>query len=197
MAQLIQKLSDAGVNLLQKRPDEPPPPPVPWKDPVTGALLPNPWVTKDLKGKTLLTQRDPHLADHYKKMADDPYGTLAALQDAEAEARSLAAIPYDAAHHKLNPFLGDNRTKQGEFIKSDPELAKFYEEEAKPVSIPLFGRNKNMTVEARLYKDPKAGATLKVAGQIAQQWLASDRQAALEQQKAAQAALDKLNAQVG
>src|SRR6266576_7292442 len=60
-AQLIQKLSDAGTNLLQIRPNEPEPPPKPWIDPVSGQQLPNPFNKKnpDLKGQTLLMQRDP------------------------------------------------------------------------------------------------------------------------------------------
>src|SRR5262249_11099490 len=128
------------------------------------------------KGQTLLMQRDPRLAEHLKAMEDDPYGTLATLMDKEIEARSLAAIPYDEDTHKLNPFLGDNKTRQVEFMKRDPELAKFYEQEAKPVSIPVFGRNKNMIIQNRLYKDPHAAATYKIAEQVAQQWLASDKQ---------------------
>ena len=129
-------------------------------------------------------------------MEDDPYGRLAKLMDEEIEARSLAAIPYDENTHKLNPFLGDNKTRHAEFIKRDPELAKFYEQEAKPVSIPVFGRNKNMTIQSRLYKEPHAAATYKIAEQVAQQWLASDKQAAEEQRKTAEAALAKLQSQI-
>jgi hypothetical protein len=198
MAQLIQTLSDAGVNLLQKRPNEPEPPPKPWIDPVSGQQLPNPFNKKnpDLRGQSLLMRRDPKLGEHYKKMAEDPFGTLAALQDAEVEARSLAAITYDENTHKLNPFLGENLSRKAEFMKRDPELAKFFEQESKPVSIPVFGRNKNLTIQGRLYKDPHAAATYKIAEQVAQQWLASDKQAAEKQRKTAEAALAKLQSQI-
>src|SRR5438477_7468957 len=81
---IIEKLATAGANVLQKRPGDAPPTPKPWLDPVTGAALPNPWVTKDLKAQTILKQRDPALAEHYEATAKDVYGTLAKLQDAEA-----------------------------------------------------------------------------------------------------------------
>ena len=198
MAQLITKLANAGVNLLQRRPSDPPPTPKPWIDPVTGNPLPNPFAKNapDLKGQTILTQRDPALAKHLKAMADDPYATIAKLQDEQVERESLGAIPYDEKIHKLNPFLGDNKTAQSEFVKRDPELAKFYSEEAKPVEIPLFGRNKNMTVEARLYKDSQAAAVLKIGTVIAKQWLESDRAAAAEARANAEAELEKLQQQI-
>jgi hypothetical protein len=94
------------------------------------------------------------------------------------------------------PSLVTTRRGTRSSTKRDPELAKFYEQEAKPVSIPVFGRNKNMTIQNRLYKDPHAAATYKIAEQVAQQWLASDKQAAEEQRKAAEAALAKLQSQI-
>jgi len=35
-------------------------------------------------------------------------------------------------------------------MKRDPELAKFYQAKAKPVEIPLFGKNRNLTIAGRL-----------------------------------------------
>jgi hypothetical protein len=68
---------------------------------------------------------------------------VARLQDEEAERRAFIAVPYDAEIHKLNPFLGDNQTAQAEFIRRDPELAKFYKAEAEPATIAVFGHHRN------------------------------------------------------
>src|SRR5262245_24121370 len=78
---IIEALSQAGVNVIQNRPGDAPPLPKPWVDPVTNELLDNPWRTKDLKAQSLLAQRDPSLAAHYRAMALDPYGTIARMQD--------------------------------------------------------------------------------------------------------------------
>ena len=66
---IIEKLAAAGANILQKRPGDPPPLPKVWRDPVTLQPLENPWKTKNLKGQTILQQRDPELAAHFKAMA--------------------------------------------------------------------------------------------------------------------------------
>jgi hypothetical protein len=197
MAQLIEKIAAAGVNLLQKRPGDAPPLPKPWTDPVTGAALPNPFdrSAPDLKAQTILGKRDPTLAEHYRQMAADPYGTLAKYQDDEAERKALLAIPYDENVHKLNPFLGTNETAKADFVKRDPDLAKFYQEEAHPVEIPLFGKNRNLTIGGRLAKDPATFALLKVAQRIHEQWNAEDKAALTQQRAEAEAALKKLDAE--
>src|SRR5215831_15754463 len=43
------------------------------------------------------------------------------------------------------------------------ELAAFYKQETKPVSLPLFGPNRNLTVEGRLYRDLHAASVLKIS----------------------------------
>jgi hypothetical protein len=112
-------------------------------------------------------------------MAADDYGTLAKMQDAEAQRKSLAEIPYTEAEHQLNPFLGDNETAKAEFTKRDPDLAKFYQEEAQPVELPIFGKNKNQTVVGKLAKDPSTAALVQLAGQIYEQWQAADKSGSL------------------
>ena len=98
---ILEKLAAAGANILQKRPGDPKPPPKPWTDPVTGESLRNPWLSKDLKAQTILQQRDPALAEHYKAMASDPYGTLAKYQDAEAARATMEQIPYGENEHAV------------------------------------------------------------------------------------------------
>jgi hypothetical protein len=71
---LGEALTELGKNvptLFQQRPGDAPPTPKPWCDPVTGAQLPNPFAkaTADLKAQTILTQRDPALAAHFRAMA--------------------------------------------------------------------------------------------------------------------------------
>jgi hypothetical protein len=139
---------------------------------------------------------DPNLAAHYKAMAADPYGTLAKYQDAEAARAAMREIPYGANEHAVNPWRKDDLQGQSAFIKNAPPgFAKFCKNEAKDVEVPLFGRNRNMTIEGRLAKDPQMFALMKTAQQVRGTWRAEDaRAAAQEQRAAAEAALRKLEA---
>jgi hypothetical protein len=122
-----------------------------------------------------------------------PYATINKLRQAEAQRQAIMEIPYGEKEHQLNPFRGDNKTAHAQFTKRDPELAAFYEREAKDVEVPIFGRAaKNMTIEAKLLKDPATAALVRVAEQIARQWNAEDVATAKEQRAAAELALKKL-----
>ena len=191
---IIEKLASAGANVLQKRPGDPKPLPEPWLNPCTGVRLPNPFAkgSEDLKAQTILQQRDPELAAHYKAMAADPYGTLAKYQDAEAARAATEAIPYTESEHAVNPFRGNDLAAQSAFIKNAPALIEFFKNEAADVEIPLFGKNKNMTVEARLAKDPATFAFMKIAQQIRDTWAREDRAAAQAKREAADAEIKRL-----
>jgi|SRR5262249_25774043 len=128
-------------------------------------------------------------------MGKAPYKTVAEHNATEAKRQTLSTIEYGEAQHKLNPFLGDNETAKAEFVKRDPELAKFYEGEARPVSIPIFGRNRNQTVIGRLTKDPRMAALVQIAARIHENWLAEDRLTAQAQRKAAEETLKRLEGQ--
>jgi hypothetical protein len=78
-------------------------------------------------------------------------------------------------------------------MKRDPELAKFYQAEAKPVEIPLFGKNRNLTIAGRLTKDPISNAVVTIAEKIHETWKADDKANALSQRAAADEALRKLS----
>jgi hypothetical protein len=71
-------------------------------------------------------------------------------------------------------------------------LAEFYQEEARPVEIPIFGRNRNMTVANKLTEDPSTSALVQLAERIHEHWQAADKATALEQRAAAEEALKKL-----
>jgi hypothetical protein len=190
---IVQKLSDAGANVLQKRPGDPKPLPKPWLDPITNEPLPNPWKTKNLKGQTILQQRDPDLAAHFQAMAEDDCGTLAKMQDEAAARASLEAIPYGETEHSMNVFRGNDQTAQAQFIKNaGPGLVEFFKNEARDVEVPLFGRNRNLTIESRLAKDARTLALLKVAQQVRETWAREDTRAAQAQRDAANAEIERL-----
>jgi hypothetical protein len=194
---IIEKLAAAGANVLQKRPGDAKPPPKPWTDPVTGEPLRNPFAKNalDLKAQTILAQRDPDLAAHYKAMAADPYGTLAKYQDAEAARTAMEQIPYGESEHAVNPFRTNDQTAQALYIKNAPPgLAEFCKTEAKPVEVPLFGKNRNLTVEGALSKDPGMFALMKVAQQVRETWAREDTRAAQEVRAAAEAEIKRLAA---
>lgn len=186
---LINYLSQAGCNILQQRPTDPKPLPKPWLDPITGAPLPPP---KSVDERAVLAKVDPALLDWYDRLEKSPYKTVAEHLDKEAYRKVLTGIPYGPSEHANNPFLGKNETAKAHLTKRDPELAKFYEAEAKPVSIPLFGRERDLTIGGRLTKDPVANSVVKIAEQIHRAWMNDDRVRAEQQQAAAAAELKKL-----
>src|SRR5262249_29352690 len=193
---LVEKLNAAGCNLVQARPSDPPPTPRPWLDPVTGAALLNPFAKSslDLKAQSILAKRDPELAAHFKAMAEDPYGTIARMQDAEAARIAMEQVPYTKLEHDFNPFKNDkDLAGKNVLIKpSSPALVEFYRSEANPATIPLFGSSRNITVEGQLAKDPSTLALLRTAQAIFETWRHTDRQEAEERRQAAESEIKRL-----
>jgi hypothetical protein len=193
---IIDKLAAAGANVKQRRPGDPKPPPKPWTCPVTGAQLPNPFAkgSEDLKAQTVLVRRDPELAEHYKAMAADPYGTIAKMQDVEAARAAMQEIPYGESEHLVNPFRTNDLKAQSQFVKNAPAgFVEFCKNEAKPVEVPLFGKNRNLTIESNLAKDSKTFALLKVAQQIRETWRAEDARHAEAKRAAAEDEIKRLS----
>lgn len=193
MVDLIKKLSDAGLNLCQRRAHAPKPLPELWRDPVTKEPLRPP---KDVKEKSLLAKVDPDLLAHFENMERDPYGYVLKLRQEEAQRKVIDAIAYDETSHNptINPFLGNDLTKQGQFEKSvSPEVLAFCKYEARPVELPLFGANADMTIQGRLSKDADVSAILGLAGSVYRQWAYDDKVAAEAQRKAAEETLRKLS----
>lgn len=186
---IIEKLNAAGCNLLQERPGDEKPLPKAWVNPLTGQPLPPP---KTPDERAIVAKTDPELLELLDELDKRPYATINKLREAEAQRQAVMAIPYGEKEHQLNPFRGDNKTAQGQFEKRDPELAKFYEREAKDVELPLFGRHKNMTIHGQLLKDPATAGLVRVAEQIANQWNLEDVATAKQQRAAAELALKKL-----
>jgi hypothetical protein len=130
-----------------------------------------------------------------KSLNFDLYALLLQGRGTEVERKVINSIPYGDAEHQVNVFRGNNQTEQAQFTARAPKLAEFYKREARDVEIPIFGKGKNMTVEARLSKDPSTAALIQVAGRVHEDWLAQDRAAAQEQRAAAEEALRKLESQ--
>src|SRR5205823_5118335 len=131
-------------SLFQEQASDPPELPKPWTDPVTGQMLPNPWLENDAKGKALLGKRDPALAAHFQAMAKSPYEHLARLQDSATAVARRKAVKYNAEIHAQNPFVtGTNLSERSRLAITDPERAEVYRREAKPVQLPweLGSRN--------------------------------------------------------
>jgi hypothetical protein len=80
--------------------------------------------------------------------------------------------------------------------KRGPDLAKFYQEEAQPIELPLFGKNRNLTVVGKLAKDPSTAGLVKVAARIHENWLAQDKLTAQQQRAAAEETLKRLEAAI-
>jgi len=192
MVDIIQKLNAAGFNLLQRRPGAPKALPTVWRDPVTQEPLPPP---RDIKSKSLLAKVDPDLLAHFEAMEADAYGHVQKLREEEAQRQVIEAIVYGPDQHNpiVNPFLGSNETAIGSFTKNaPPELTTFFRYEAQPVALPLFGAERNMTIEGQLSKDPYVSALIELGRVIHRQWNAEDLETAKQQRAAADEQLRRL-----
>ena len=168
---LTNEVGPLVPQLFQQQPSGPTPLPKPWIDPVTGAQLPNPWLTNDNRAKVLLEKRDPTLAKHFQAMAKSPYEHVAQMQDAEAAGARRKLIKYDEATHQTNPFVVGNLTETGRVTVTDPERAEVYKREAQPIHLPWESGNRNLTGMGRLAKNPQVRAIASRAEEIQMLWL--------------------------
>ncbi len=189
--ELLQQLDDSLPGLFQQRPGDPKPLPKLWKNPLTGAPLPPP---KTPDERATLAKHDPELLMLLDELEKRPYAVTQRLREAEAQRQALVSIPYGEKEHAANVFRGNNQTKQAEFLRRDPLLAKFHQQEARDVDIPIFGKNRNMTVENRLAKNPAIFAMVRIAQRIHEEWRTEDQLAAQEQRAKAEAELKRLAA---
>jgi hypothetical protein len=161
--------------LFQENASDPPELPKPWVDLVTGTQLKNPWETGDAKAKLLLGKRDPLLAAHFQRMAKDPYGTIAVLQDAQAAAARKKAIKYDEKIHEINPFVtGTNLSERSRLAITDPERFEVYRREAKPLTLPWQLGARNLTGMGRLAKNPEVRSVVNRAENILRVWVTEE-----------------------
>ena len=89
-----------------------------WKDP-WGNPLPNPFATGDLQGQSLLTQRDPMLAEWLKKFAASPYAAASEWADKQAAVLKQKTLVYDSDTHAMNPYVNNaNETDKALFHRN-------------------------------------------------------------------------------
>ena len=197
MVDLLEKLNDVGVNLLQRRSSTQKPPPRPWTSPLDGQPLPPPTTPDE---RSILAKHEPELLRWFDELGKHPYKAVTERKAAEAHAKAVDAIEYGPDQHNptLNPFVPDERgqtnlTAKSNFEKSvSPELLDFYRWEAQPVKLDLFGPTADMTLRGRLSKDPDVWAIMELGQSIDAQWRYDDLQAAKQQRAAADATLHKL-----
>ena len=198
---LRDELSPFAPSLFQEQAGAPPELPKLWRDPLTNEPLPNPWLTNDNKAKAFLggtigkPGRDPALAKHFQKMAKDPYGTVAEIQDAQARAAQRKQIKYDETTHAENPYLTDNLTAKGRLEKTDPERAEVYRAEAKPVELPWELGKKHQTGLGKIARhNPELRNLVERASAHTQTWAKAElqrTQAELAQRSTEAARLEK------
>ena len=73
-------------------------------------------------------------------------------------------------------------------------LPQFCQQEAKPVSLDLFGAQRDLTVRGKLTKDPEASAIVELAEKIDQQWRRKTKQQQQRQRKQRKRKLAELSA---
>jgi hypothetical protein len=150
---LLIQISSIETSLIQAyRQPAPPPLPEAWKDPFGNALF-NPWLASDLAdsvvnmAREILVRQDPALAEMFKRLAADPYGTMAEIRAAELRRQAISKIKFDSKNYEANPFRDSSPTgdqKMAEFIATNsPLIVEIYRLEAFPASCSWATATKN------------------------------------------------------
>lgn len=163
------------------RPGPETPLPKPWRDEVTGALLPNPFAVEpeDINGQTILFERDPELATYYRRLADNPYQLLADLADERARRDFLRSLKFGQREFDNNPFRGNLNEPavaqaQSDFVRQHDELTVEVWRSERATVIWPWSDGGNMTELGRCFTALKAnpvagvidGGVLQLAGAI-------------------------------
>jgi hypothetical protein len=188
----LEEFSKAGVNNLQPPPPGDIKPPEIWKD-IWGTPLPNPFANGDLKGQSLVMQRDPELAKWLKAFATDAYGAATSWADMQAQNLHLQSIKYNEDTHAANIYANPNATNTeiGRFEKDHPELVERLKFEAQPVAFPV-GRTFNLTLQGKIAKTPKLASLFRGLAMHEKAFVEEARANAQAQRAAAEAELKKL-----
>jgi hypothetical protein len=207
LADLVERLAQFDfLELLQQRAVEPEK--LTWPiDEVTGERLPNPWAGDgNLGARNLVHELSPALAEYMQRCAKgEQWQIYAEGLTASAERAELNAIRYDADEHTKNVFRTDNVEAQSEFVKANsPDFpteglkVQFYRREARPMTVPWSASAINRTHLGRIVQaDESLGQLAMRATQIEQGWLAEQRQIVREEEAAAKAKLESIQARLG
>jgi hypothetical protein len=191
----LQTLADqCGINVLQPLPPNELKPQEPWRD-LWGKPLPNPWATKDLKGQSLLTQRDAPLAEWLEKFADSPYAAACEWQDSQAALLAHKAVKYDSHSHQANVFCnGSDETTKGRFIRdSDKATVERHRWEARPIEFPI-GKSFDLTAQGKISRNLKLYGLVSAANNYEREWREGARAKARADIEAAKKNLQDLEA---
>jgi hypothetical protein len=192
----LEKFADeAGVNVLQPAVPNELKPPERWKD-IWGNPLPNPFATGDLKGQTLVTQRDPMLAEWLKAFAENPYTAATSWADKQAAVLKQKAITYDADSHALNPYVnGADETEKAQFHKNaPPEVIERCTWEARPIEFPGAGKTFNLTAQSKISAIPRLSAIWDSMVEAERSYVAFEKATLRQQREQAELRLKALEA---
>jgi hypothetical protein len=187
---------ECGINVLQPLPPNELKPPKSECD-CFGDRLPNPFAgpKPDLKGQTILMQRNPKLAELYKKAAESPWGAWAQWQDEQAANMKQRAIKYDSDSHAANPFCnGANETEKAAFVRNaDAATVERCKVEAVPVTFPT-GKGFNLTAQSQISRNLKLNALFNAMMEREREWRDGARAKARADIESAQRSLKELEA---
>jgi hypothetical protein len=156
--EFMQGIVNHVPSLRQVRPEEPPPLPEIWKDPITGEVPKNPWSNPpDLASQAAVMERDPELAAWLRETVNGgvTYALLAKQREkAEAHLRK-SAIKHGQPEWRTNPFRTSDLNAQASFIKEfGQEVADYFKHEAlTPVKLPWALGTQNKTEIGRLTEE--------------------------------------------
>jgi hypothetical protein len=190
----LAQFADAGVNVLQPAPPADIKPPEMWKD-IWGNPLPNPFATKDLKGQTLLAQRDPQLAKWLKAFAESPYTAATSWSDEQATLLKRKALVYDSDTHTVNPWVnGANETEKAKFVRNaDKAAIERCQWEAKPVTFP-HAQDFDLTAQSKIASVPRLSALWNAMTTQEGEYVTAEKAALQRQRQEAETRLHALEA---
>jgi hypothetical protein len=187
---------ECGINVLQSLPPNELKPPQPERD-IWGNPLPNPFLGSkpDLKGQSILMQRNPKLAELYKKAAESPWGAWAQWQDEQAANLKLRAMKYDSDSHAGNVFCnGASETEKAQFVRNaDAATVERCKAEAVPVTFPT-GKGFNLTAQGQITRIPRLNALFNAMMEREREWREGARAKARADIETAQRSLKELEA---
>jgi hypothetical protein len=200
----MQRVAKFEDSLTQRWKDELVELPLPklWLDPVSQQPLKSPWLAPlDMDAQGLLMQLDPKLAEHFMRMAKDPWKYVAELRAAAARRKVLAGIEYNAAVHKTNPYVLRDDAKIAAFVAShnDEVVCGVYQWEAQPVrcfwspTFTAFGPNRT-TLGKVIQEDRELGLLLTAATKVEQELIDAEEKQLVEQVEDANKRIARLQA---
>ena len=140
-------------------------------------------------------QRNPKLAELYKKAAESPWGAWAQWQDEQAANLKLRTMKYDSDSHAANVFAnGASETEKAQFVRNaDAATIERCKAEAVPVTFPT-GKGFNLTAQGQIGRIPRLNALFNAMMEREREWREGARAKARADIESAQKNLKELEA---